>query len=144
MLEQAISWHQVLVQEYPGNDDHIQLLREDYSALARFGIPLEEPEEAALIAELLPPVRPRDPGVCISAGWILAHCAALAEGNARLSPAERLGRRQVYADRAVKCLREARQRGEKDLDRLLRQPGLDEGARAVLAEVLEFAKQDKK
>jgi tetratricopeptide (TPR) repeat protein len=143
-LEQAISWHQALVQEYPGKDDHVQLLREDYSALARFRIALQEPDEAARVAELLPPLRPRDPGVCISAGWMLAHCAALAAGDARLSAAERLNRRQAYADRAVQWLREARQRGEKDLDRLLKNPGLDGDTRAVLADVIARAKQDKR
>jgi tetratricopeptide (TPR) repeat protein len=143
LLEEAISWHQALVQEYPGNGDYVQLLREDYSALARFRIALREPDEAARIAELLPPLRPQDPGVCASAGWILAHCAALAAGEARLSSAERLDRRQAYADRAVQRLREAQQRGEKDLDRLLATPGLDADTRTVLADAIARAKQDE-
>jgi serine/threonine protein kinase len=142
LLEQAISWHEALVKEHPGKD-YVQLLREDYSALARFRIALGEPDEAARVAELLPPLRPRDPGVCVSAGWILAHCAALAASDSGLSPAERLGRRQAYADRAVQRLREARECGEKDLDRLLGTPGLDADTRAVLADAVARAKQDK-
>jgi hypothetical protein len=44
----------------------------------------------------------------------------------------------------VQWLREARQRGEKDLDRLLRSPGLDSDTRAVLADVIARAKQDER
>jgi serine/threonine protein kinase len=64
-------------------------------------------------------------GDICGAACILARCVSLAEGDTRLSAAERKERAEAYADRAMATLRQAVQNGYKDVDHMRTDKDLD-------------------
>ncbi len=74
--------------------------------------------EAAQAAAELPRLFPDGWEDYHRAGWFLATCAALAEKDAKLAPAQRTALAHRYADEAVVLLRQAIQKGYKDGDHL--------------------------
>jgi serine/threonine protein kinase len=123
-VERAIGYHLALLKADPQDPALRRSLRQDYSTLAEALLHLGEHREAAAVAVKLPPLFPDAWQERLSAGWFLARCALFAEQDQQLSMAERQAVCQDYADRAVPLLREAVQRGYKDIEYLKKDPGL--------------------
>jgi tetratricopeptide (TPR) repeat protein len=124
-VERALGYQLALCAADPQNPAGRRNLRHHYSTLAKALVHLGEHREAAAVAVKLPPLYPDGWEERLSAGWFLALCVPLAERDARLTAAERQALRRDYADRAVRFLREAVQRGYKNVAFLRENPELE-------------------
>jgi serine/threonine-protein kinase len=124
LAELAVSYRQALLQAHPQDPNNRRGLREVYSLHAETLVRLGEHAAAAQTALQLPLLYPDSWQERLSAGWFLARCVPLADKDESLSASQRDTARQNYADRAVQLLREAVQRGYKDLAYLQKDPNL--------------------
>jgi tetratricopeptide (TPR) repeat protein len=117
LLQEAIGRQKAALQRDPGNPAYPDRLADHYRNLARAALYLGDHANAAEAADLLHRLVPERGDDCCHAARFLARCAALAARDG--------GPARSYAERAVRLLREAAERGHA--------PGSD------LAEDADFA-----
>jgi serine/threonine protein kinase len=123
-LTRAIHHHRIALGANERNQYYREFLRIDIINLAEIHANLGAHAAAAAAAEELPDLAQDNPELYGDAARILARCAALAEGDPKLSEPQRQVQEQSYARRAIELLRQAFGKGLRNLDEL-NQPEYD-------------------
>jgi eukaryotic-like serine/threonine-protein kinase len=125
LLEEAVEHQQLALQAQPRHPPYRQFLRHHYANLAKALGRLGEHVELARVAEKLSEVFPENPAGWYEAAGALALCVSLTAKDATQTPGQRDELAKAYADRAIRMLRTAVQKGFKDAGHLKQNPDLD-------------------
>jgi tetratricopeptide (TPR) repeat protein len=125
LLEKAIGHTKAALKTDARNPSYLRMLGYEYTTLADTLIDLGDHVQAARTAERVPPLMENVEEAYCDAARRLARCMPLAAKDANLSDDKRKELAQAYADRAVQLLREAIQKGYKDVGRLEMDPAFD-------------------
>jgi tetratricopeptide (TPR) repeat protein len=118
LLERAVRHQRLAWKAHPQNPTYRQFLRNHYWLLADVLVQLKDHAAAARAAGELPTVIPEGGEEYFRAAGFLARCVPLAEKDADLTDARRKELATTYADEALKRLREAVDRGWKNVQPL--------------------------
>jgi tetratricopeptide (TPR) repeat protein len=119
-LQEAAGHHEAALKAAPRTRSYRDTYRQNRVTLADSLMHLGDHAAAAVVAEQILQIG-LDPSTdAYEAACILALCASVAEKDDRLTPEQSKQKVELYANQAMKLLREAIQKGFQDLDHLRR------------------------
>jgi hypothetical protein len=124
LLKQAVPHHQAALQADPRRLRYRKAFCDNCGLLAVTLLALEDHKSAAEAADQLFRSAVDPANDVYNAACLLARCVPLAERDSQLSEAQRKELAQTYANRAMATLRQAVQKGYKDLARMQQDAGL--------------------